>query len=317
MTPLVKPFDLDALEDGLHLPQLIEEQFKASVITFSKVGQGFYAHIYKALLNKDPGQVIVKCHKYAGRGEKEKRQLEILKRHAAARVPQVYSLHFPSALLPCEALTMEFIPGVNASKIQFPDDRSRRRFVDSAVENLLAWHTVTNAEGFGELEGPFFETWAECFGQRIALYHEHIHKKEHRTVVSAYVMGVIDRSFEDMERIFLSASENPSLVHSDYNAWNMMVDARSYELTGIIDPIDAGWCDYEIDLFHLANCRPELGLLERYLKEIEVDEFFWLRYRFYRFWDDVKHYLRVGWYGEERFRGYAKELETAMNECLY
>ena len=130
-------------------------------------------------------------------------------------------------------------------------------------------------------------------------------------------MGVIDRSFEAFGSIFEGASRRPSLVHSDYNAWNMMVDPKTYELTGVIDPIDAGWSDYEIDLFHLANCRPDLKLLDRYLQEIEVDERFCLRYRFYRFWDDVKHYLRMGWYGEERFRHYARELEQAMDECLY
>jgi len=53
--------------------------------------------------------------------------------------------------------------------------------------------------------------------------------------------------------------------------------------------------DPSFNLFHLANCRPDIGLLERYLQEIDLDDSFWMRYRFYRFWDDVKRYLRVGW----------------------
>ena len=72
--------------------------------------------------------------------------------------------------------------------------------------------------------------------------------------------------------------------------------------------------DREIDLFHLANCRPELGLLERYLQEIEPDALFQARYMFYRFWDDVKHYVRMGWYEEGRFRRYGDELMAAMRE---
>ena len=176
---------------------------------------------------------------------------------------------------------------------------------------------VCRSRGEGkESEGPFHATWLECFAKRIAAYHEQIHKDENKAVVSEYVMGVIDRSFEAMGSIFQDANVSPSLVHSDYNAWNMMIDPTTYELTGIIDPIDAGWSDYEIDLFHLVNCRPDLKLLGRYLQGKKVDESFWLRYRFYRFWDDVKHYVRMGWYGEERFRRYAQELETAMNEWL-
>ena len=27
-----------------------------------------------------------------------------------------------------------------------------------------------------------------------------------------------------------------------------------------------------------------------------VDDGFWLRFKFYRFWDDVKHFVRMGWY---------------------
>jgi hypothetical protein len=97
----------------------------------------------------------------------------------------------------------------------------------------------------------------------------------------------------------------------------MMVDPETLTLTGIIDPIDAGWSDPEIDLFHLPNARPDFGLLDRYLQEIQVDESFWARFHFYKFWDDVKHYLRMGWYEEARFRSYAQDLEKAMNECGY
>ena len=316
MTQPVRPFELDFLAAGDHLTRLVEEQFKSSVRSCDKIGQGFYAHIYKLSLHRNPGEVVVKCHKYPGYSAKEKRQLEVLRQHAVARVPEVYSLHLSSDEFPCEAFTMEHIPGVNASTLEFPDESTRMRFVDQVIENLLAWHGVSHPEGFGEFDGPFYPTWRESFGRRIAAYRERIHAEPHEETVSSYVMSVIDRSCEAFAAIFRNGNPLPSLAHSDYNAWNMMADPQTFELTGVIDPIDAGWCDPEIDLFHLSNCRPEIGLLERYLRERGVDESFWMRYRFYRFWDDIKHYLRVGWYDEERFSSYAKELETSMNECL-
>jgi len=314
MTAPAQPFNLEILEDGKHITRLMEARFDARVQSVSRVGQGFYAHIYRVELEKDPGVAILKCHKYAGRSAREQRQLELLKRHASVKVPAVYGLHPQSELFPAEALSMEHIPGINASQIEFPDEGARRRFVDLVVENLLSWHGVSNPQGFGELEGPFYASWRECFGRRIAAYRERIHQAEHQGMVSAYVMGVIDRSVDCFERIFQNGSRRSSLVHSDYNAWNMMVDPATCELTGVIDPIDAGWADYEIDLFHLPNCRPELGLLERYLREVEVEAGFWARFKFYRFWDDVKHYLRMGWYEEGRFRGYAQALEAALDE---
>jgi hypothetical protein len=91
---------------------------------------------------------------------------------------------------------------------------------------------------------------------------------------------------------------------------------RAFQLTGILDPLDAGWGNYEIDLFHLANGRPELGLLKHYLKQRPATESFWLRYHFYWFWDDVKHYLRMGYYDEKQFRHNARLLAKAMQEYL-
>jgi len=312
MADAVQAFDLDWLEDGDGLARTLGECFDASVVSVSHVGAGFYARVFKAELDRDPWNVIVKCHKYAGRSQKEGQQLAALREVAVVKVPQVYALHPYSDDFPCEALSMEVIPGINASKAAFPNAQLEQSFVERAVENLLVWHAVSNERGFGELEGPFAPTWIECFRERIASYHRRLYQDERTAIVSDYVMRIVERSFETMELIFQSSSATSSLVHSDYNAWNMMVDPETFELTGIIDPIDAGWSDFEIDLFHLPNCRPELGLLERYLQEMQVDEGFWLRFRFYRFWDDVKHYVRMGWYEEGRFRRYAEELDTAM-----
>jgi aminoglycoside phosphotransferase (APT) family kinase protein len=309
-------FDLDQLEKSDHLTRLIADQFGAQVVACEKIGEGFYAHVYRVDLRSDPDRLIVKCHRHPNRAAAEASQLRELRRHAVVRVPQVYSIHLRSDDLPCDAFTMEFIPGVNASTLEFPDERTRLRFVDAVIENLLAWHAVTHPEGFGPLDGPFHPTWVESLGPRIIAHRDALDDARHRSIYSPYVLSIIDRSCEAFDAIFANAGRRPSLVHSDYNAWNMMADPESFTLTGIIDPIDAGWSDPEIDLFHLPNARPDIGLLDRYLQEIELDAAFWMRYRFYRFWDDIKHYLRMGWYDEERFSTYARELEKSMDECL-
>ncbi len=316
MNTLTEPFDLSFLADAQCVLDLVTGQLGTRATRVHKVGEGFYALVYQVELDRAPEHVIVKCHKYPERGRREAQQLEVLRQHATVRVPEVYAVHPGSPSFPCEAITMAHIPGIKASDVAFPDERSRICFVEQAVEALQAWHAVHHPAGFGELEGPFHRTWLEGFRGRIARYHAHVHRPPHHAVISDPVMHTIDRSFEAIDAIFAGASPRPSLVHSDYNAWNMIVDPSTYALSGVIDPIDAGWSDPEIDLFHLANCRPELGMLERYLEGVEADASFWLRYRFYRFWDDVKHYCRMGWYGEERFRSYGDALEEAMDRCL-
>jgi aminoglycoside phosphotransferase (APT) family kinase protein len=316
MNTLTEPSDLSFLAELQHVAHLVTAQLGARVEQVYRIGEGFYALVYLVELDGGSGRAIVKRHKYQGRGIAEAQQLQVLRAHAAVHVPEVYALHPGSATFPCEALTMEVIPGINASQVVFPDERCRTRFVDQAVDALKAWHAVHHAAGFGELDGPYHDTWVSSFRERIARYRAHVGGPAHRAIISAAVMHTIDRSFEALDAIMAGASTRASLVHSDYNAWNMIVDPETYALSGAIDPIDAGWSDPEIDLFHLANCRPELGMLERYLEGVDVDAPFWLRYRFYRFWDDVKHYCRMGWYGEERFREYGDALEQAMDEGL-
>jgi len=316
MAVSIPTFDIDQLEKSDHLKRLVAAQFGNQVAACEKIGEGFYAHVYRVDLRSDPDRLIIKCHRHPNRAAPEARQLRKLRQHSTVRVPEVHSVHLRSDDFPCDAFIMEFIPGVNASKLEFPDERTRLRFVDSVIENLLAWHAVTHPEGFGPLDGPFHSTWAESLGPRITTHRATLDDAHHRSIYSPYVLSIVDRSCEAFDAIFANAGQRPSLVHSDYNAWNMMADPKSFALTGIIDPIDAGWSDPEIDLFHLPNARPDIGLLDRYLQEIEPDAAFWMRFRFYRFWDDIKHYLRMGWYDEERFSTYARELAESMDECL-
>ena len=312
VTDIAAPYDLDALEDGRVLGLLLQEVLGCRVTHFAKIGAGFYAAVYEAWLDGEPEHVVVKWFKYPGYSAREGAQLKLLSRHAILRVPEVYGIHRHTPDLPYEALVMEHIPGVNASKIQFPSDRVKARFIEQVLDNLLAWHGVESPEGYGDIGGPFYPTWLGCLSARVGTYQDRVHADRHRDTVSPYVMGVIDRSAERLPEILAGADGRASLVHSDYNLWNVLYDPRTFQVTGVIDPIDAEWNDPEIDLFHLPNCRPDVGLLERYLERVKVSEGFSLRYAFYRFWDDVKHYLRMGWYEEKRFRTYARALEEEM-----
>jgi len=234
-----QPYDLEQLHDGKLLRQLVAEHWNCPVKECRRIGQGFYAAVFNLSIEKAPYTLIAKCHKYRGYSARESAQLQTLARHSAIKVPEVYHVHEHSDSLPFEALIMEYIPGVNASKIEFPTQALKRQFVDTVVHNLLAWHAISNPQGFGPIGGPFYDTWTECFQQQIADYHAAVHQERLAVHVSDFVMGVIDRSFADMAQLFCDSAQTSSLVHSDYNLWNVMADPETYEPTNIIDPIDA------------------------------------------------------------------------------
>jgi fructosamine-3-kinase len=318
MSELGSPLDLSLLDENLRpIARLVSEVLQTAVLTTHKIGEGFYGKVYRATLGKEPHVVIIKCFKYADHARQEAAQLELLRPAALVKVPQVYALHTSSDLFPGEALLMEHLPGlIVGDETEFPNAKAQTNFVESVVANLLAWHDCTHPHGFGPPNGPFHDTWPSYFGQRISRYHQQLQQEKHGAVVSEYVLRMAVQSYEAFADIFEKAQQRPSLIHGDYNIFNMLVDPTTFQLTGILDPLDAGWGNYEIDLFHLANGRPELGLLKHYLKQRPATESFWLRYHFYWFWDDVKHYLRMGYYDEKQFRHNARLLAKAMQEYL-
>ena len=318
MSEFGSPLDLSFLDHDLQpIARLVEAWLDTAVLSTTKIGEGFYGKVYHTALAKEPHEVIIKCHKYAGHARQEAAQLDILRPAALVKVPEVYTTHTSSDLFPSEALLMEYLPGVLMSdELEFPSEKAQANFVESVIANLLAWHNCRQSHGFGSPQGPFHPTWQSYFGERLTLFHQHLHQEKHRAVVSEYVLGIAAQSYEAIADIFAQAQARPSLVHGDYNIFNMLVDPTTCQLTGILDPLDAGWADYEIDLFHLANGRPEIGLLEYYLQQRPIAEPFWLRYHFYHFWDDIKHYLRMGYYEEGQFRHNARLLAEAMKEYL-
>jgi fructosamine-3-kinase len=184
------------------------------------------------------------------------------------------------------------------------------------VGNLIHLHSITNEKGFG-MGNEMFSDWKSCFGCRINKMHQILHE-DYKDSVSPYVMEVADKSIEAFDKIFAEPIEKSSLIHSDYNLWNILVDEKSAKITAIIDPIDAGWADKEIDLFHLENADGDrFELLKRYKRNSNISELFPVKNAFYWFWDDIKHMENMGWYEEERFTSFGNRLTSLMEEYIY
>lgn len=310
-------YDLDALADGVYLRQLLRETLFKDVIEFSKIGQGFYGTVYDVRLDGQEDPVVVKWFSFKGHAQHEARQLKALSQYALVKIPLVYAIHNETSDLPYEAIVMERIEGTNASMVEFPDLASQNRFVADVLDNLLAWHDTTNPAGFGPLDGPFVDSWKQHYLTRVEFLIRKMESPKLKHVPSQYVWNIIQASAHRFDDIFTNTAAKSSLVHSDCNLWNIMVDPKRLTITGVIDPSDAEWADPEVDLWHLDNCDGNrLGLLAEYLRRRPRPEMFELRYAFYKLWDDIKHFVRMGWYDEERFAGFARDLETQMKVFL-
>jgi fructosamine-3-kinase len=126
-------------------------------------------------------------------------------------------------------------------------------------------------------------------------------------------MEVADVSFDRAEQILGRREGDAVLVHSDFWLKNILVDPRSYRITGVIDPLDAEWADRELDLIHLElSWGSDMRLIELYKQQIGLHERFPLRYAFYQFWYAMQNFARIGWHDREQDLKLASALREAI-----
>lgn len=314
-------FDLELASQPNNAQLLALKVFQSRITDYQQVGRGFYGIVYRATLDRPPYTAIFKWHKLPGCGVQEEKNLALVRQHSLLKVPDVYAVHTADDTVPYECVLMETLPGVTASQVTFPDDASRACFVEQIVTNLLALHAVSNPRGFGELAGPFYPTWQDFYHTRVEREYRAVLPLLEQEGFPPLIRQLVEETYAAFDRILAHAGSTSSLVHSDYNIWNYMIDPQTYQITGIIDPMMTCWADRELDLFHLYNGPVEnLGLIDRYLASYPADDEFYLRSYFYRFWDDIHHYnalpgpLRP--YILESLIPYAQKLAAEMDRHL-
>lgn len=291
-----------------------DRAFGCMPASIHKIGEGFYGAVFVAALPKDPGRAVIKCYKNRGYGARERFQLELLRRHSLLKIPTVYHLHTPDQELPFEALAMEFVEGISAAELPVNHPYAGR-FAREMIENLLHLHSISNPEGFGGPDG-MFPDWNRCYRTRLDGLHRRLDTDPNNRM-SPSVRRIAEASLAAFDRVFAEPPPASSLTHSDYNLWNILVDPKTGHITAVIDPLEAGWADPEIDLFHLQNADGDrFSLLARYQEERAPSQLFPVKNAFYWFWDDVKHMLNVGWYDEERFQAFGNRLTGLMQQYL-
>ena len=301
-------YDLRQLDAQPELQSLLCQRLWGCAPTQARrVGEGFYGVVYRIDLPQPPGRAIVKWYKTPGHHRREGAQLDLLRPHSRLPVPEVYGYHDGDDALPFQAMAMAWAPGINASLL--PTDHPHRdRFADQLVDNLLHLHRVA-APAFDLGEGPFAD-WAAGYRARVDRLHAGL-RADGR--VSEQVLAIAQRSLEAYPNIF-SEPVAPRLIHSDYNLWNILADPDTGEITAVIDPMDAGFADREMDLFHLQNADGDrFELLTRYRARAQLSAHFEAKNAFYRFWDDVKHLCNMGWYDEAAFQHYGGILSDALD----
>lgn len=294
---------------------LIEKALGEKIEAAQKIAESTFGIVYEVRLREYAGTVTVKWQKYRGRGATEMRQLQELGKYSCARVATVLHYHTATKELPFEALILDYIPGLPGTQVVPGDDEQANALANNIIQILLCWHSVNNPDGYGKLDGPYYPRWLDYYGQRIEVYHAHIHNED--CEIHPIVIEAADKSFNRIEEILGYIEGEAVLIHSDFWLGNIIVDPETSLVKGVIDPLDAEWAEREIDLILLNWPWGERDyLLNLYLQKVNLRPGFPLRYAFYLFWYAIQNLVRLGWYDEVRTPQLAEKLEEEMRTYL-
>lgn len=260
-----------------------------------QVGMGYYADVYRfGYADKD--SVIIKVYKNKGMMKNEVLQLKALAEHTICPVPAVLWTHNADDSCPRDILAMTYIKGMVGGLVKYINPKKKRALAENIIDCLLAFHNTRNNEGFGEIgSDKRYDTFNECYrfrAQTVVPMAEALHQKGE---ITNYVLSVIKKAIEQFDKVFYLPITKASLIHGDYNVWNIMVDKRNCKVSGIIDPCGCMWADNEFDLYQLLNYNGNgMKLFETYAKKQSLSENCCQKMAFYRLFTSVEHYYNSG-----------------------
>ncbi len=275
--------------------KIISENMQILPRTVKRIGGGYYADVYKADC-EDNKILIVKVYKTADVMENEILQLDILSKYSLYPMPQILLSHKADEEFDKDLIVMNCLMGRNAGNILYLSSDKKLRLANQITDNLIAFHKIKSPDGFGELSSEMrYETWNEYYKEKASAILTLAQQLKNKGELSDYVFEVMQTATANFDKIFYLPITEASLIHGDYNTWNILADKKECKVTAVIDPCGCMWADSEYDLYQLSNANGKhLGLFENYASKIKLSENHKEKMAFYELFTEIEHYYKSG-----------------------
>lgn len=278
------------------LKALVQLKTGKAPTNIKRVGGGYYADVYRVdYQNQDT--IIVKVYKSQGIMKKEISQIQLLSKYALYPMPKELWTHSADENFKNDVLAMNYLQGENGGNAFYLYPSKRAKLAEQVIDNLLAFHNVHNSEGFGEIEGDkYYKTFNEYYKMRAAAILKMSKSLRESGQLSEHVSDIVCKAIAQFDNIFYLPITEASLIHGDYNMWNVLIDKKNCEVTAIIDPCGCMWADSEYDLYQLNNANGKhLKLFETYAKKKKLSENCRQKMAFYELFTEIEHYYNSGY----------------------
>lgn len=293
---------LDSILRTKKLSKIFELTFNKKCLSAKQINQGFYGWVF-LIECQDNTKIIAKVYKQLGYIDNEILQLDMMRKYALVKVPEIYSVSYKADNGSFDVMFMEFINGINAGAMKIAAEKDKISFSNQVVENLLAIHEASNPDGFGSyVDDEYSKSWEAYYKSNITKLYDEVHNRKFSKLSNSNI-DLIDELYENFDKILNKPVAENHLIHGDYNLWNLMADPESNKLVGMIDPFGSCFADRELELFQLQNANGnEYKLLENYASHISLSDTFEIKNAYYFFWDDVKHMVNMGHCNNDRLK---------------
>ena len=296
----------------MELEDFVEKKQGKKHKSFRRIGGGYYADVYKADYENE--SIIIKVHKSKGLTEREIEQIKLLSEHSLSPMPEILWVHGADAEFDSDAFAMTLLDGVNGGTVCYLSKSKRERLADDVINNLLAFHNVKSIDGFGTICGKRYATFNEYYREKayeIAGYAQKLYEKGQLPEV---VLSVVKKAVEGFDKVFYLPITEASLIHGDYNMWNILVDKGKCSVSAVIDPCGCMWADSEYDLYQLNNANGRhLKLFKKYSEKKTLSENCMQKMAFYELFTEIEHYYNSGYpVNKKRLQKCADKLEKYL-----
>ncbi len=232
------------------LPKIVEKNMNTEVTDFSFIAGGSFGKVFRAELS-DGRIIAVKSFINQGAQNQEASQLRILSENTSVKMPEVLFVHADEKTA---VMGMSFIEGENALNPKFllKSRKAKQNFAEAVIDGMLQWHSV-KGEFFGSLDNPNYDTWKQYYQkEKQEPWLKALRALSENGKYSKKSLELLEKSTQIFNHLF-EEPDYPVMIHGDLNIMNIMVNSKSFALTGFIDPCGSMWADREYDLFQLLN----------------------------------------------------------------
>ncbi|MDR3264054.1 MAG: phosphotransferase [Clostridiales bacterium] len=273
-----------------YVKQVVVSVYGERLMRIKYLGGGFYGRVFEVKMRVKPFVVIVKLHLLNNMGELECRQIEVLRKYARVKLPEIYRFVTKTTESDYDAIIMEKISGRRVDTFKKIPEKYKQALAEQIIDNMISWHDVTN-DTFGEIGGKQYAEWKEYLQAIIdnILLSLKVLQKDNPDMVVLY--NEIKEINSEMDAVIPDGIK-PELIHGEYNTRNIF--KIKDKITGVIDPFAAGFADREFALHQLdvLNGR-QLGLLALYKSKVKVSDNFEKKSAFYKLFLELRHHLAV------------------------